>query len=156
MVWIFWAAKKRHFWFQLSEFQEFFFLKIEKSPKIDKIIIHELFLKAPVRKPVGDILADILKEIQFNLCTLCKHTVHFGGQVNGSGYCLKMKLIAKRQNQNFRVWFGGNLDVSEKEFSRKSLFVITILFLVTCCPKKQGFTDRTYTMTSSQILFRPI
>ena len=61
MVWIFWAAKKRHFWFQLSEFQEFFFLKIEKSPKIDKIIIHELFLKAPVRKPVGDNLADTLK-----------------------------------------------------------------------------------------------
>ena len=27
MVWIFWAAKKRHFWFQLSEFQEFFFSK---------------------------------------------------------------------------------------------------------------------------------
>ena len=77
MVGIFWAAKKRHFWFQLSEFQEFFFLKIEKSPKIDKIIIHELFLKAPVRKPVGDNLTDTLKEIQFNLCTLCKHTVWF-------------------------------------------------------------------------------
>ena len=27
MVGIFWAAKKRHFWFQLSEFQEFFFSK---------------------------------------------------------------------------------------------------------------------------------
>ena len=91
------------FGFNCQNFKNFFILKIEKSPKIDKIIIHELFLKAPVRKPVGDNLADTLKEIQFNLCTLCKRTVDFGGQVNRSGYCLKMKLLAKSQNQNFRV-----------------------------------------------------
>ena len=70
MIWIFWAAKKRHFWFQLSEFQEFFFLKIEKFSKIDKIIMHELFLKASVRKPVGVNLADTIWRRFNSICAL--------------------------------------------------------------------------------------
>ena len=54
------------FGFNCQNFKNFFFLKIQNSPKIDKILIPKLFLKAPVRKPVGDELADILIETHFN------------------------------------------------------------------------------------------
>ena len=72
MIWIFWlnfwAAKKRHFWFQLSEFQEFFFLKIENfHPKIDEINMQTEILKSTGQKRPATSWQTVFDGVTFQL-----------------------------------------------------------------------------------------